>query len=108
MTPRRAGSVSGPAAASIRKFSSTSKHRTNSRPSAGARPVRQADRSENSWGLGEMVLDEREPSVLWRRFGLDGTPPQIRTPDEIGESLGLTRERVRQIENEALDGDTGT
>ena len=45
-------------------------------------------------------LDEREFTVLKMRFGLHDTEP--RTLKEIGELLGLTRERVRQIETEAL------
>ncbi|HEX5270804.1 MAG TPA: RNA polymerase sigma factor RpoD/SigA [Gemmataceae bacterium] len=48
--------------------------------------------------LGRM--GEREATVLRLRFGLDGGEP--RTLKEIGERLGLTRERVRQIEREAL------
>ena len=35
------------------------------------------------------------------RYGFDGNPPL--TLREIGEKLGITRERVRQIQNEALD-----
>jgi RNA polymerase primary sigma factor len=87
----------------------------------------QTDQTEAGWSLGEMIMDERlkspedelvdsdnlvhvmqmletmdhrEATVLRMRFGLHDNEP--RTLKEIGESLGLTRERVRQIETEAL------
>ncbi len=46
------------------------------------------------------TLDEREQMVLTLRYGLDGKPP--RTLSDVGERLGITRERVRQIETRAL------
>ena len=88
----------------------------------------QTDQAEAGWTLSDMVMDERqqapddalvesdsmrhalemletmderEATVLRMRFGLGGHEP--RTLKEIGELLGLTRERVRQIESEALN-----
>jgi RNA polymerase primary sigma factor len=46
------------------------------------------------------VLPERERRVLVLRYGLEDSEPK--TLEEIGRRLGLTRERVRQIEVEAL------
>jgi RNA polymerase primary sigma factor len=52
--------------------------------------------------LQEMVkhLDEREATILRFRFGLDGGTEK--TLEEVGEKFGVTRERVRQIQNLAL------
>ncbi len=87
----------------------------------------QADQPDSGWSIDEMVMDgrnkapddemvdtddlkqvmalldkmdKREATVLRMRFGLDDEEPK--TLKEIGERLGLTRERVRQIESEAL------
>jgi len=46
------------------------------------------------------LLDERERTVLVLRYGLDSHAP--RTLSDVGDRLGVTRERVRQIETRAL------
>ena len=45
-------------------------------------------------------IDEREAAILRLRFGLDDSEPM--TLKDIGAKIGLTRERVRQIQDEAL------
>ena len=61
--------------------------------------VLQRDELDTVYQLLE-AIDEREARVLRLRFGLDGKEPL--TLKEIGTEIGLTRERVRQIEVEAL------
>jgi RNA polymerase primary sigma factor len=46
------------------------------------------------------VLDDREQYVLRRYFGFEGEDPV--TLEQIGRTLGLTRERVRQLKEKAL------
>src|SRR5437773_10316653 len=46
------------------------------------------------------TLSSRQRQVLELRFGLDGQPP--RTLDEVGRTFDVTRERIRQIENQSL------
>ena len=51
-------------------------------------------------GILLKVLDERERHILSSRFGLDGSRPK--TLEEVGEKFGVTRERIRQLQNIAL------
>ena len=46
------------------------------------------------------ILDPREVTILRYRFGLDGGGEK--TLEEVGEKFGVTRERIRQIQNVAL------
>jgi DNA-directed RNA polymerase sigma subunit (sigma70/sigma32) len=46
------------------------------------------------------VLDDRERKIILQRFGLDGGKPK--TLEEVGKKFGVTRERIRQLQNIAL------
>jgi RNA polymerase primary sigma factor len=46
------------------------------------------------------VLDDRERKIIFQRFGLDGGKPK--TLEEVGKKFGVTRERIRQVQNIAL------
>ena len=46
------------------------------------------------------TLDDRELSIIQRRFGLLGEEPV--TLEEVGRVFGVTRERIRQIESKTL------
>jgi len=46
------------------------------------------------------VLDDREREIIFKRFGLDGGKPK--TLEEVGKKFGVTRERIRQLQNIAL------
>ncbi len=50
--------------------------------------------------LVEKHLSEREQAILTMRYGLDGDEPK--TLAEVGEIIGVSRERVRQLEKRAL------
>jgi len=52
--------------------------------------------------LGDLLdtLDDRERKIINSRFGLDGSKPK--TLEEVGEKFGVTRERIRQLQNIAL------
>jgi RNA polymerase primary sigma factor len=47
------------------------------------------------------VLDDREKKIVFQRFGLDGSSPK--TLEQLGATIGLTRERIRQLQTKALE-----
>jgi RNA polymerase primary sigma factor len=65
-------------------------------------PAEQVNNSDELKQMGELLdeIDERAAKILKLRYGLEGEDPM--TLKEIGKRIGLTRERVRQIEHEAL------
>ena len=46
------------------------------------------------------VLDDREKKIISQRFGLDGGKPK--TLENVAKTFGITRERIRQLQNVAL------
>jgi RNA polymerase primary sigma factor len=52
--------------------------------------------------LGDLLelLDERESRIIDKRFGLNGKKPM--NLEEVGREFGVTRERIRQLQNKAL------
>ena len=48
------------------------------------------------------ALTERERQIIFLRFGLDRKSGRTRTLEDVGRKFGLTRERIRQIQNIAL------
>ena len=70
-------------------------------------PARASGQNVVGRGLTEQIekllggLGDKEAEIIRLRFGLDGDGPM--TLKEIGKHVGLTRERIRQIEKEALE-----
>ena len=66
-------------------------------PDADAIQAQELKRMHRAFSV---VLSERQRFVLTRRYGLEDS--EFRTLSEVGKEMGLSRERVRQIEREAL------
>jgi RNA polymerase primary sigma factor len=69
---------------------------------AAETPSEQFQSSAETGMLHQMVanLQPREARLLQARFGLDGSSPK--TLDEVGQAFGVTRERARQLQGNAL------
>lgn len=78
-------------------------HRINNNSSKGPRAPKISEKVKIMLHEDDRPLNtflEKEKSVLRKRYGLNEQKPM--TLAEIGNELGLTRERVRQIEQKAL------
>ena len=67
---------------------------------AARRGGRDRDAQGDARRRSSATLSHRERRVLELRYGLDGEQP--RTLDEVGRTFNVTRERIRQIENQSL------
>ena len=71
------------------------------RRNAARSPARARKRSEESAAVRRFVAEELEVSgFISQRFGLDGGKPK--TLEEVGKKFGVSRERIRQLQNIAL------
>ena len=66
-------------------------------------PYQELEEKTNTEMIRELVkqLPEREAVILRYRFGLDGDDEK--TLEEVGQQFGVTRERIRQLQNIALN-----
>jgi RNA polymerase sigma factor (sigma-70 family) len=68
---------------------------------ADACTVAQVDVLKDLFGRFLAELEPREQEIVVARFGFDGQPP--RTFRELGASMGVCKERIRQIQTRAID-----
>ena len=66
-------------------------------------PEVQTEKTDLKFEISKVIncLDSREQSIIICRFGLNGEKPK--TLEELGQMLRFSKERIRQIENEALE-----